>query len=605
MEKEYLLEYKQKLLNLTDEEKIKRDLYLKRISLGEIYGPNTGFSSIDKPWLRYYKDEYIKAPLPYMSAINYLEERNKNNKDLIAIDSAVGTYTYGELFDEIDKTAASLYKIGVKKGSVVLTMIPILPHETFLFYGADKVGAAISLLPALSPNVDPNMLVNSINEFNSEHFFIFDYFLTPELEQIIYQKTNVKNIVVISFNRDKKYDSRTISWEEFYNLSNDYVLPEIKRNPEDVLFIAKTGGSTGEPKNVLLNDNSFNIIVHQFINSDVNYNVGDKWIRLWLLFSASAAVANHHLPLALGMNNLLRPFPQDMTVFDKMILDDKPNHIVMIPQLLDVLESSELLKNEDLSFIKTAGCGGMAITSDFEERVNEYYKKHNVDTFLGYGWGCTEHCSNVAMRSNFETTTIGTVGAPMVKTIVATFDPETMEELPIGQEGELCVNSKTIMMGYYNDKELTNKVIKKHNDGTIWLHTGDSGVVDENGLVTVKGRITRLIFVFPTDKIYPAALENLISKVPGVREVVVCQAPDEEHDGFNVPICFIVPDKDYDYQVVRQNVSDLCDEAFPEHARPREIYVREYLPLTKVGKPDVRTLENEFLQQKKLIKTKK
>ena len=584
--------YKKMLKKLSEKELILRDLYLKKIANGEIYGPMTGYASIDKPWLKHYKDEYIEAPLPYMSAIDYLKKQNVNNEDLIAIDNGLDLYTYTEMFQEIDKTAASLYKMGAKKGDVVLTMIPILPHETFLFYGADAVGGAISLLP---PQTTVDEVCNAINEFNCNHFFIFDYFLTPEMEQAIYDKTNLKNIVNISFGPTRLHDKRTISWEDFYSLSDNFTMPKIDRDPDDTLFIAKTGGSTGTPKNVLLTDNGFNIIVHQFINSDVNYNVGDKWIRLWLLFSASAAVANHHLPLATGMSNLLRPFPLDMSVFDKMILDDKPNHIVVIPQLIDILENSELLKNEDLSFVKTAGCGGMAITSQFEERVNKFYKEHNIDTFLGYGWGCTEHTSNVAMRSNAATTKMGTVGAPMVKTTVAVFDPDTLEELPYGVEGELCVNSKTIMKGYYNDEELTNTVIKTHSDGSVWLHTGDSGVIDTDGVVTVKGRITRVIFVFPTAKIYPSALESAISKVSGVREVCVCQTPDLEHDGFQQPICFIVPDKDYNPDEVLENVNKLCERDFPDYARPKNVYLREFLPLTKVGKPDVRALEAEAL----------
>lgn len=599
--KDILLEYRKKLSKLNEEEKVLRDLYLKRIATGEIYGPMTSYASIDKPWLKHYKDEYIKAKLPHMTALDYLKEQNKNNLELPAIDSEFGNYTYKELFEIIDKTAASLYKMGVSKGSKVLTLIPILPHETFLFYGVAEAGGAISILP---PQTPVSEVCKSINDLETEVIFIFEHFLTEEMEQSIYENTKIKNIVNISFGPSREHDARTISWEEFYGLSDNFTMPNVDRKPDDVLFIAKTGGSTGTPKNVELTDNGFNMIVHQFINSDVNYNTGDKWIRLWLLFSASAAVANHHLPLSLGMNNLLRPFPLDMSVFDKMIYDDKPNHIVVIPQLIDILENSELLKNEDLSFVKTAGCGGMTITSQFEERVNKFYKEHNINTFLGYGWGQTEHTTNIAMRSNSATTKIGTVGAPMVKTTVSVFEPFTLEELPYGFEGELCVNSPTIMKGYYNDEELTNEVIKTHPDGSVWLHTGDSGVIDTDGVITVKGRISRVIFVFPTAKIYPSNIEDIISQVPGVKEVCVCQAPDELHDGFYKPIAFVVPEEGYDHEVVRDAVYDISKSKFPEYSRPKNVFVRDYLPLTSVGKPDARALEQEALDLLVLTRTK-
>lgn len=185
----------------------------------------------------------------------------------------------------------------------------------------------------------------------------------------------------------------------------------------------------------------------------------------------------------------------------------------------------------------------------------------------------------------------------MVKTVVAAFDLESCEELRYGQEGELCISSPTVMMGYYNDPELTAKVLRKHADGQIWLHTGDLGTVSEDGIVTVKGRMTRMIFVFPTAKIYPQALENAVSKVSGVQEVVFCEIPDKAHDGFFLPVCFIVPDGTCGSEQVRINVAQYCEEAFPDYSRPKAIYIRDHLPLTKVGKPDIRALEAELMAE--------
>lgn len=603
MTKEELIELKKQLSTLTEEEQKERDLYLRGLANGELQGPPVGYPSIDKPWLRYYSKEHVEAELPHMSAYEYLKLLNKDNLDLQAIDSEVGNYTYRELFTMIDKTATSLFSKGIKKGDIVLTMLPVLPHESFVFYGIDKVGAAMCQLP---PQSTVEEVCDYINKFNVDVFFTFNQLLTPEMEESIYKNTKVKNIINIGFSPlTRKHDERTISWDKFIEEGQKIELPTIERSPKDLLFLASTGGSTGTPKSVMLNDDCFNIIVHQFINSDVNYNVGDKWIRLWPIFSASAAVSNHHLPLCTGGNDLLRNFPIDMRIFDQMILKDKPNHMIMIPQLIDILEQSEILANEDLSFVKTAGCGGLAITPQFEERVNKFYKAHNIDTFLGYGWGCTEHSSSVAMRSNFETTSIGTAGAPMVNTNVAVFNPETLEEVEYGTEGELCINSETVMMGYYGDEELTNRVIKQHPDGSTWLHTGDLGIMSKDGIITVKGRMTRMIFVFPTAKIYPQAIESAISKVEGVQEVAICEVPDTEHEGFYLPICFIVPKKNSDNKTVEENVQKMCNDTLPEHARPKEIYTREELPLTKVGKPDIRALEAELRQQQQKSTIKK
>lgn len=621
-----LEQYRNKIANLNVEEQVLRDLYLRKLSLGELQGPNTGYATIDKPWLKYYTEEHINAEIPNMTAYEYLKKMNKNNLDGIAFDSIEDTYTYKDLFQIIDNVAAALYKMGTEKGKKILIMLPALPHESFLLYGADKIGAVVSYL---HPQSTPEEIIEAIDEFDVDLFFTFDYFLNQKMEKEIYQKTKLKNIINIPLSLDKTnegkkviswdkvmlktfttlksvfHNKKTISWDKFMLKGIGVDIPNIDKKPEELLFIAKTGGSTGKPKSVLLNDNSFNIAVHQYLNSDLKYNANDRWLRLWPLFSATAAVSNNHLPLCAGMNNIIRQFPLNILDFDKMFDEEKPEHLLLIPQLLDVLEQSELLKGKDLSYVKTSGCGGMAITGQFEERVNEFHKSHNMDCFLGYGWGCTENATSAAMRSNYETTTIGTVGAPLVNTVVSVFDPSDLSEKEYGEEGELCIKSYTQMLGYYNDQELTNEVLKMHDDGCVWLHTGDLGSISKEGIVTFKGRMTRTIFAFPMAKIYPSALEDVISKVPGVREVVVGELPDTEHEGFGIPVCFVVPDENVSNGEIENNINIICETTLPEHYRPKNIKFKEMLPRTTGDKPDVKRLESELKEEISLIRQKK
>ena len=595
-----LEEYRKKIANLSVEEKKLRDLYLRDLSLGKIQGPPTGYASIDKPWLKYYREEHIKAAIPHMTAYEYLKECNKDNMDLPAIDSMEGAYTYRELFDIIDNTAQSLYAMGIENGKKVMMMLPPISFESILFYGVDKVGAAISEVP-IQTTVDD--LVNKINKLDMSMLFISDFLLSEEAEKEIYEKTNIENIVIIG-NKEYK-DERTISWNQFIENGKDKVLPNIKRNPEDLLFIASTGGSTGEPKSVMLNDECFNIAVHQYLNSDLSYDSGDRWLRLWSLFSASAVVANNHLPLCAGMYSVIRPFPMDINDFDKIVYESKTDHLMLIPQLLDVLEKSDLLKDEDLSYIKTVGCGGLAITNSFEERVNEFFKAHGIDTFLGYGWGCTESFTLGTIRSNFDNADIGCVGAPHVDTIVSIFNPETGKECKYGEEGEICVRSFPLMLGYYDDVAMTDNVLKVHTDGTKWLHTGDLGIMHENGLLSVKGRMTRTIFVYPTAKVYPNAMENVISKIPGVGDVLVGEIEDKEHEGFGIPICFVIPEKSANLNYMEDTINIVCEKVFADYARPEEIYFMDEFPVTKVGKKDVRALEESVKNNEILSKVKK
>lgn len=581
-----LIDYRKKLQNLDERERILRDLYLRDLALGKVQGPLTGFPSLDKVHLAFFKKEHIERPLPYMTATEYLKKQNENNLDLIAIDCKEGLISYGKLFETIDKTTMSLHKMGVKKGNLIVGMLPAdTPHELYLLYGACQAGSAVSFMVQKTPN---DTICKNINELPTEYFFISNDDFSIKMEEDIYRNTNIKNIINISQNPLAHKDKRTISWQEFIKIGEDYQMSQINRSPYDLLFMAKTGGSTGEPKNVMINDNGFNIMVHQLLNSELNYHVGDKWLRVWSLFSASAAISSSHLALCAGMINVLRkmPAPRD---FARMFMEEKPNHLCLVPALIDLLIYSGIKKEDIKDFVKTAGVGGESITPQFEERAEKF-----LPDYLGYGYGCTENSSSAVLRMNKETAVRGKNGIPYVKTIVSAFDLETLEEKGYNQEGEICIQSYTPMLGYYRDKKLTNEVLKKHNDDSVWIHTGDLGIVDEKGFVTITGRIKRVISVYTGEKIYPVQLENIISKVTGVIKVSVIQAPDKSHKGYYVPFACIVVDKAYNSAQIVENIKSTCAEVLPDYAQPQGIVIKEDFPYLASGKPDLKAMERDI-----------
>lgn len=550
-----------------------------------------GYPSIDKPWLKYYSNVHADVPsLPYMTAYEYLKLQSKQRMDNLAIDSEAGNFTYRELFSMIDAAAAALWSMGIQKGKNVLSMFPVLPHESFLFYGIDAVGAALC---QIAPQYTAAEVCNFANRIDADLFFVFDGILTPEMERMVYERTKVRHIIVVHFLPLQNRDRRTLSWNAFLEMGKGVALPEIHRSPEDALFFASTGGSTGEPKCVMYGDDSFNQAVCQYIHFTQMYAPGEKWLRLWPIFSGSASVANHHLPLCVGMVSVLKNFKESIAEFPEILLSDKPNHLMLIPQMFDVMEHSELLKDQDLSFISSAGCGGMSITAEFEERVNRFFKAHNIGANLGYGWGCTESATVGTLRFDHETTRIGTAGVPFINAVISTFDVETGKECTYGEEGELCICAPGMMLGYYNAPEMTQKVLRTHEDGLRWLHTGDLGTVDEDGFVRVKGRMTRMILISANAKVYPAAIESEIAKVPGVQEVVFCAIPNQNNDGFFTPVCFVVPENMEHAETIHEAVEAFCSMKFAVDSRPKRVFIKDRLPLTKVGKPDIPALEKE------------
>lgn len=577
-----------------------RDLYLRKLALGEIQGPSTGYPSQDKPWLKYYQEMQIISSIPEMSAYDYLKECNRDNLDGKAIKFYGKSYTYDELFKMIDKAAEILLSLGVKQDETVVLMLPATPDEVILFYALDKIGACSNFV---FPGTPISNLANICNEFSAKKLFIFDAFL--QNDKYFYNEVpSLENIVLTGkgFYGEKIREEQTIDWYSLFEQHKFEGIEVPTRDPKKALFIAKTGGTTGKPKNVLLNDLSFNLIVNQYLNSSLEYNKGDKWLRMWPIFSATAAVSSNHLPLCAGMELIIEPNVA-IDKLDEVLIKERPNHIPLVPAYLDNLGNSELLLNHDLSFLKTVGFGGMGMPKELEYKIMALFEKFGIKTYLGCGYGMTENASTATIRMSKETAKIGATGVPMVDTCVSVFDPVTLEEKKYNEEGEICVLSNTYMLGYYNDEELTKKTLRKHPDGKIWLHSGDLGFVDNDGQVFVRGRMKRVIQTYPSNKIYPSDIEEEIIKIEGVRNVSVVGQPDIENQGYFKPVAFVVAEENVDSKQIYADIINTCKQKFADYSQVNMIYFVQSLPLTNMKKVDVTSLEEEaskrlFLKKK-------
>ncbi len=594
MEKEELLEYKKKLQQLSYEENVKRDLYLRDIALGKLYGPTTGFPSIDKPWLKYYKEEQILAPLPRnLSAYNYLRLLNNNNLNSPAIEFLNKQITYLELFKKINDTTKSLHALGVKPKDIVTVMLPACPYEAYLFYAIDQIGACANFVFPGTPLEEVN---NIMTDFHSTKLFIFNNMLLQPNSLV---NRNDIDIVSISFDEKSKIQGNNIlSWEQFDNLKYTSEMPIYNRNENEPLFIAKTGGSTGKPKSVVLSDKSFNLQVHQHLNTSQKYDIGDRWLRLWPLFSASAAVSSNHLPLCAGMLMIIEP-NFEINKMDEIVLKHKPSHMPFIASGLDVIIQSPLMQTESLSFMKSIGVGGEAITPEFENRANAFLQKHNIESCVRIGYGMTENGSGAAARFNEKTNKLGSTGVPQLNTIISIFNPDTSQELKYGNMGEICVISDSHMLGYYNDTEKTKTVLKKHDDNRVWLHSGDIGYMDKEGFLFVTGRLKRVISLYSANKVFPLDLEKIIETIEGIEKAVVVPENDIEHPGYVVPSCFVITHKNYSENELLEIINENCLKNHPSYNRINSVHIRKELPHTQIGKIDLKLLEEESMKLSK------
>lgn len=578
---------KQNIQNL----RINEDAFLKLSKRKKILeqgtGHFTGFPSIDMPWLKYYTEEQIMAPIPHMTAYDFLRFSNMNNLKNVALEYFDKKITYKDLFKNISATSKALINAGVKPGDVVTILLPACPEEEYLFYAIDQIGACANFIFPGTPlsEVEKNMEL-----FKSNKLIVLD--------DILQQPNTIvgnERYEIISTTLTGEYNVKANNikgWQSFIEEGQDTIIPNYKRDENEPLFVAKTGGSTGKPKNIMLSDKCFNIQAQQHLNSPINYNMGDRWVRLWPLFSAAIAVTSMHLPLCYGMTVVIEP-ALDINKLDEIIINYKPSHLVVISSCMDSLLKSEKIQGMDLSFIKTLGVGGEAVTAEYEEKALQFMLEHNIVPNMTYGYGMTENASGATSRFNDATSSVGGVGIPQVNTIVSIFDPETEEELKYYEEGEICVLSSTHMLGYYNEPEKTKAVLRKHKDGRVWLHSQDLGYMDENGQLFVKGRLKRVIFLFTGHKVYPLDIEELIESIDEIDKAIVVPEPDPIHENSLVPCVFLTLNKAITETELRRKIDEIVGQNSESFVKINSIHIKQELPKTDVGKVDLKTLEQE------------
>lgn len=157
----------------------------------------------------------------------------------------------------------------------------------------------------------------------------------------------------------------------------------------------------------------------------------------------------------------------------------------------------------------------------------------------------------------------------------------------------IIIKTPTMMIGYYGKQEETEGILKKHADGTVWIHTGDVGFVDEDGFINVCGRVKRLIIRYDGFKVFPTHIENVVLQHDFVENCCVVGMEDQQHMQGKLPVVFVVCNQrfDNDREPLISEIKTLCGEQLPEYAQPVDIHFVEKLPLTSIGKIDYRALE--------------
>ena len=566
---------------------------------------NPVYASQAKPWLKYYDQKFIDQTLPALSAFEYVCQRSKNHLNDTALEYYGRKFAYADLIVNVKKTAAALRGAGVKKGDIITVVSIMTPEIIALFYAADMMGATLNL-------VDPRYSVEGIREYIEEvdsHLLVCLNVVYERCRQAS-KRTNVEKVIVLSpadslppvmavgyklTTPDKnKYASNVIRWKQFIKGGEGQSTAAEPYDSDHACVVVHTGGTTGSPKGVMLTDDCFNGIALQFQAYPKLFHRGQKLMNVMPPFIAYGFACGIHLPLVLGFTVIIIP-NLDPAKLGSLVLKHKPEHMFGVPTHYQQLAADPKLRDKDLSFIINYAAGGDSLSRGAEQTVNDFLAAHGARYPIAKGYGMTEVSSAATVAAGLDNKP-GSVGIPMVNTVVAAFEPGTDQELPIGQRGELCISGPCLMKGYYNKPEETAILLRRHPDGRVWAHTGDMGYLDEDGFVFLDSRIKRMIIRHDGFKVFPSMIENVVSRHPAVHQCSVVGCADKDHTQGRLPFVYIVLKADTTAkkkQVIRE-LERMCAEELPEYVQPVAYKFISSMPMTPVGKVDYRQLEADI-----------
>ena len=560
--------------------------------------------SEEKVWMKYYSEEARNVQMPKCRAFDYILELNKDRLDEPALHYYGADITFHDLIDRVDQAARAFTALGVKEGDIVSFLSAGLPETIACVYALNRIGAAAN-------TIDPRMDVESIKRMimgSGSRILVVIDIAFPKVrpimtainqEKIIVQSAATslppvkKLFMTLTTKTDVTYSDTVIKWSQFIRGGKNTSYADVPYVGDKLVAITYTGGTTGIPKGVMITNDSMNAVGLNFLHCDVHREDGDRFLGIIPIFSAYGMVCGMHMPLC--MRTTLVPIPRFVPhEIGKLVRDYRPNHLISTPVFIELLIGSKEVKNMDLSFLYTLASGGDTMNEGLEQKLNEFRKQHNMRFPLAQGYGMSELSAAASFCVN-RVYKRGSVGIPSLNVNVGIFDPETGEEMGYNQIGEVCVTGPTMMKGYFNNPEETAHVMRRHEDGEIWIHSGDVGFMDEDGFLFIQGRIKRMITRFDGHKVFPVNLESLIAARSDVHNCAVVGVDDADHSQGQYPLALVELMPGVSESICGE-IFEFCDKNVEERGKPVAVLAVDTLPLTPMGKIDYVTLEKEYNQ---------
>jgi long-chain acyl-CoA synthetase len=524
--------------------------------------------------------------------------------DKMALEFKGVEITFGELDRYSNIFADFLLKQGFNKGDCLAINLVNVPQYIIALLAAFKIGCPVTGVSFL---LSEEQMKYQLNDSEAKGIVTLDSVFEEKLNNICSELPHLKLIVatnvadflpkitqvlgkllkkiptgkVTPIEGMSVVDFMTILKDEYYSSS----LPEVKVEPDDLLLMMYTGGTTGPPKGAMLTNRSVAadmLMVQSWLNWDKGRGVA---LSGFPFFHVAGKFFSINC-LYLGWSQVLIPNPRDTDHICEGIKKYKPTCLVNVPSLFQMLIKNPKFKGLDHSQLDT--CISAAAPFPVESQKE-------LEDIVGSGkllevYGMTETSPITTMNPYKGKKKLGSIGLPLMNTDLKLIDPATNQEVEIGEPGEICVKGPQIMKGYWKKPEETKNTI----DADGYLHTGDVAIFDDDGYLRIVDR-TKDMLIVGGFKVFSSKLENNLTKHPGVNTVAIVGVPNPDRPGSEIVKAYVTlaPDYEGDENSFEEDFTSWVKDKVAPYEVPKIIEVRKELPLTQVGKIDKKILRKE------------
>lgn len=523
------------------------------------------------------------------------------------------TLSFNQVNELVDLCAAAMLANGVRKGDRVIICAPNMPQCISAIYAVNKIGAIASMLHPLSAASEAQYTKKLVG---AKFAFCFD--VSEKAFAGMNDLTLVKCRTAQYFPKTpygfianqlykKKIKGKTakatgvkkfIDWKDFLEEGKEYLNNNTVIPADDCYATAvtmMTGGTTGNPKAVMLssyNINNLSYEVWDVVDTVIEKEIDpdkDAMLTALPVFHGFGFGMCMHYSIIVGMAQSL--FPQfDAKMCSDAIKKYHINYVFGVPDFFEKVYKAGYLKGIDMSTMKLIGSGGDVVPYSLTEKMDRLLKENGSKFHFATGYGLTECvtvCSFTDMRREAPQ---GCIGVPTYNIEVMTVKPGTTEEVR-GEDGELCVYGPTLMQGYWNDPEETAKVLIKHDDGRVWLHTGDMcRIMEDTGDIYYRQRLKR-VYKISGYLVYPSFIEEAYR---AMAEIYDCCAIGIGEEGKTQIKLFVVKNKNFmndDEEALTQKIIEFGNQNLSKWSVPKVVEYIDELPRTKIGKVDFKVLK--------------